>query len=55
MNPVFYNTCIQWVDPFFRKWDYTIAFVFMFLLACIGLGAICFLFDYWVFKEIWDD
>ena len=55
MNPTFYIAYTKWMNTFLARWDYAILMIFILLLASIGLGALCYLYDYWVFKEIWDD
>ena len=55
MNPVYYIAYSKWITSFLHKWDYTILAAVVFLLASIGLGALSYLYDYWLFKEIWDE
>jgi len=55
MNLTYYLAYMKWITPFLVKWDYTIIFFVGFILACIGFGTLCYFFDYWLFKEIWDE
>jgi hypothetical protein len=55
MNPTYYIAYTKWMNEFLHKWDYTILGAVVFLLASVGLGALCYLYDYWLFKEIWDE
>ena len=55
MNLTYYNIYNKWMTEFLDRWDYTILIVFIVLLASIGVGVLCYLYDYWLFKEIWDD
>ena len=55
MNPIYYLAYTKWMNAFLTRWDYTILMIFVLLLASIGVGALCYLYDYWLFKEIWDD
>jgi len=54
MNPTYYLAYTKWMNAFLTRWDYTILMIFVLLLASIGVGALCYLYDYWLFKDIWD-
>ena len=55
MNPTYYIAYTKWINEFLGRWDYAILAVFIIIIASIGFGALCYIYNYWMFKEIWDE
>jgi len=52
MNPEYYIAYTKWMNEFLHRWDYTILMVVVLLLACVGIGALCYLYSEWLFNRI---
>lgn len=52
MKPELYIAYTKWMCEFLHKWDYTILIIIVLLLAFIGVGALCYLYEQWLFNRI---
>lgn len=52
MKPELYIAYTKWMQAFLHKWDYTILAIVVLLLASIGVGALCYLYEQWLFNRI---
>ena len=55
MKTEYYLAYSKWMTEFLHKWDYTILMVIVLMLAFIGIGALCWLYEQWLFNSIEDN